>query len=153
MYGFFTFLHIIGFIVWLGSLISIVTILSILKKQLDTEVGQKLVHKVIRTFNVLTHPAAIIVLISGIYRVVQMNFGDATKPFWLNYMEMAGGMIVLLGIILTAFLGRRVTKPLSSKKSTADMAVVGKRLSVYLRTVVLVMVLVLSVVFVVSFRF
>lgn len=101
----------------------------------------------------MTYPATIIVLISGIYRVVQMNFGDTEKPFWLNYMEMAGGMFVLFGIILTAILGRGVIKLLSSKKvTTIDMAVVGKRLSVYLITVVLVMLLVLSVGFVVSFR-
>lgn len=69
---------------------------------------KKLVLMLIRTFKAMTHLSAIIVLISGIYRVVQMNFGDAAKSFWLSYMEMAGGMIVLLGIILLAILGRRV---------------------------------------------
>ncbi len=47
----------------------------------------------IRTFKAMTHLSAIIVLISGIYRVVQMNFGDAAKSFWLSYMEMAEGLI------------------------------------------------------------
>jgi uncharacterized membrane protein len=152
MYGFFTFLHIIGFIVWLGWLISSAVILPMLKDQLDTEIGQKLVRRVIRISNGMTALAAIGVLISGIYRVVQMNFGDATKPFWLNYMEMAGGMIVLVGIILLAVLGRRVTKPLSPKNATPGAAVVGKRLSVYITAVVLVMLAVLSVVLVVSFK-
>jgi len=151
MYGFFTFLHMMGFIIWLGLLIALGIILPVLKEQLDTEVGQKIVLKIIRTFNNMTHLSAVIVLISGIYRVVQMNYGS-TKPFWLNYMEMAGGMIVLLGILLLAFLGRRVTKPLSSKKVAPDIDVVGKRLSLYVTAVVLVMMLVLSVVIVVSFR-
>lgn len=152
MYGFYTFLHMVGFIVWLGLLLAMVVILSMLKKKLDTEIGQNLVHKVIRAFSILIHPAALIVLVSGIYRIVQMNFGDAGKPFWLNYMEMGGGVIVLLGIVLTAILGRRVTKPLSTASTTAEIAVVDKRLSTFVSTNVLFIVLILSVVFVVSFR-
>lgn len=152
MYEFFTFLHIIGFIVWLGLLIAMAIILPMLKEQLNTEGGQKIVLKVIRSFNATTHLSAILVLISGIYRVVQMNFGDVAKPFWLLYMEMGGGMIVLLGIIVLTILGRRVTQPLSSKRVTPDVAEVEKRLSVYINAVLLVMLLILSVVLVVSFR-
>lgn len=152
MYNFFTFLHIIGFIVWLGILIAMAIILPMLKEQLHTDGGKKLVLKVIRTFNAMIHLAAIIVLVSGIYRVVQMNFGDSAKPFWLNYMEMGGGAIVLAGIGLLTLLGRRVTQPLTSRNVKPDAAVVGKRLSTFVTAVVLVMVVVLSVVLVVSFR-
>jgi uncharacterized membrane protein len=150
MFGFFTFLHIIGFIIWLGLLTSMAIFLPMLKNQINTEGGQKIVTKVIRSFNAITHLSAIAVLISGIYRVVQLNF--AVKPFWLNYMEMAGGMIVLLGIILLTILGWRVTRPLNSRKASPDLAVVEKRLSAYITAVVLLMLLILSVVLVVSFR-
>lgn len=153
MYEFFTFLHIIGFVVWLGFLISVAIILPMFMNQLDTDLGRNTVRKVIRIFSATSYLAAIAVLVSGIFRVVQMNFGDAAKPFWLNYMEMGGGMIVMAGIFFMLVLGRRVTKPLSSRNASMDVSVIKKRLAAYLTAVVVIMLVVLSVIVVVSFKF
>lgn len=152
MYELHTFIHIIGFIIWMGLLVALAIFLPMLKNQLDTDLGRNVVCKVIRIFNALTFLSAIAVLVSGIFRVV-IRWGDIDKPFWLLYMEMGGGMIVLLAIVVMALLGRRVTKPLSSRSGTVDTADVKKRLSTYIAASVLILLLVVSVVFVVSYRF
>jgi hypothetical protein len=124
----------------------------ILKKHLDTVIGKKLVCNVIRTFSAITYPSAIIVLISGIYRVVQKGLEGAANSLWLNYMEMVGVIIVPLNIIVLIILGRRVTKLLSSKNTSVQTAVIELRLSTYLSAVFLIMLLILSVILIVSLR-
>lgn len=152
MYGFFTFFHIIGIIVWLGSLITLAILLPMLKNKLDTKLGQKLARDIIHVFNAMIHVASVVVVISGTYKVTQMNFFATNKPFWIDYMVSLGWATTLLGMILIEVLGRRITMPLFSKINTLESSIVGKRLSVYVSTIVMIMLMVISIILVVSFK-
>lgn len=148
MYDFFTFLHIIGFIFWTGSLVSMAIILPILNMQLDSLIGQKLIH----IFSAMTYPSSIIVLISGIYRSMQINSGVMPKPFWLNYMEVVGAIIILLGIVLTTVMFRKVMKLLSIHQQTMEVTMIAKWLATFHNIVLFILLVILSIIIVTSFR-
>lgn len=150
MCGFFAFLHIIGFTFWLGSLFSVTLVLLTMKKYLDIVIVRKIIRKVIHTFNAIIYPASVVVLISGIYRVVQKDYSGTANSLWLNYMVVLGTVSVSLTIFLLAILGRRITILLPSYKTKT--AILELRLSAYLSAVLLIMAGVLSVILLVSLR-
>ncbi|MED0673367.1 hypothetical protein P4S95_24645 [Aneurinibacillus aneurinilyticus] len=143
MFGFMLFLHLTGLFTWLGSLFAIVVMLLILKKQLGSQESNTLAKRVIHIFSMFAHPSAVIVLISGVVMIVQMEIGP-NKPFWLDMMEKGGGTIILLALVLTGILGSKVKKRLSIGQNQ------NIRMSGYLTMLTTFMILIVSVVLIVS---
>lgn len=146
MFGFWLFLHLTGLAVWIGSLLGIVVVLLLLKKQLGTPQSNTLANRVIRAFSMFAHPASVIVLISGVFMIIQMGLGSSGRPLWLDVMEKGGGTIIVLALVLTGILGMKVKKRLNDPQSRSV------NMSGYLTTVSGFMVLIVAVVLVVSMK-
>jgi putative copper export protein len=149
MFGFMLFLHLAGISVWLGSIVTIAILLLVIKKQIDSDVGRSLVKKIIEIFNMLTHPSSYIVLVSGILMVIKLGSSETGKPFWLNYMEQVGGMVVLHFIIVLSILGRKVMKRIAG----ANIQLASSGISFYVTGMLVTTLLILSVVFVVAGKY
>ncbi|MFE6799290.1 hypothetical protein [Paenibacillus chitinolyticus] len=145
MFGWMLFLHITGLFGWLGALLGILVTMLLLRKQLGTSDANSLAGKTIRVFGRIAHPSSILVLLSGVYLILQMGIGT-DKPLWLQVMEKGGGTIILLAVIFTAVLGSKMNKRLNSSGGTSV------RLTGYLSTVGVFMFLIVSVVLVVSLK-
>ncbi|MEY9093887.1 hypothetical protein [Paenibacillus sp. RC84] len=145
MFGLMLFLHITGLLGWLGALLGILVTMLLLRKQLGTPDANSLAGKTIRVFGRIAHPSSILVLLSGVYLILQMGLGSG-KPFWLQVMEKGGGMIILLAVIFTAVLGSKMNKRLNSAGGTSV------RLTGYLSMVGVFMFLIVSVILVVSLK-
>ncbi|MBP1991120.1 hypothetical protein [Paenibacillus eucommiae] len=145
MFGIMLFLHLTGLFIWLGALLAIIVMLSMLKKQLGSQETNTLAKRIIRVFSMLAHPSAVVVLISGVLMLLEMDLGS-DRPLWLILMERGGGTIILLALILTGILGSKAKKSLSAGQG------VDVRLSGYLTALVSFMVLIVSVVLIVSMK-
>ncbi|WP_058302470.1 hypothetical protein [Gorillibacterium timonense] len=150
MSDFMLFLHFIGLAVWLGSLVMVAVLLTLLKKQVG-EGEQKIVRTVIRVFNMLSHPAAFLVLISG-FGMLGMDSGHEGKgmPFWLTYMRDVGTTIIVLSMIVLSILG---TKVVNKKPEPGEPAFRKDKLATFLTVELVVIGLILSVLLIASFRF
>jgi len=144
------FFHVSTVAVWLGSIVAVLFMLQMIRKQAKSPEISTLIPKMLRTFNRITHPSAFVVLISGIIMILEMGLVGQSKPFWLSYMEQGGGMVVLLSIILLTWQGRRIMKGYTSVASGQGQAVAG--FQSYITYMVGSIVLILSVVFVVAFK-
>ncbi|WP_062106894.1 hypothetical protein [Bacillus niameyensis] len=153
MFKFWLFLHFTGLSIWVGSLIAIALILVMMKKHLGSKELSTIVKKVTKVSNLLVHPSAFFVLISGVFMIISMNFGDATKPFYLAFMERIGGVTVLFSIIAISLFGRRLVKKLNNLEMEGGILKHTGSLNTYVAVMFASLLLILSVIFVVSFRF
>jgi len=147
MYGFVLFLHLTGLFVWLGALMGTVITLGILKRTLGSEESNQTARRMIRTFNLLSHPASVVVLGSGVYLIVQLGM-EGSKPVWLEVMEKGGGTIILAALFVTGIMGARAGKRLSSGGTDAQ----SLKLKGYVAALSAFMILIVSVMLVVSIR-
>ncbi|MBO8170264.1 MAG: hypothetical protein H0Z33_00055 [Bacillaceae bacterium] len=146
MYSLLYFFHISGLVIWLGSLIALGFLLMILKGRLVAG-DNPFVASTLNLIKWLSNPGALVVLITGVMMLVQMGMAGGDKPFWLSFMEQAGGMVILLSIILLTLLSRRIMKRLTGGKSSSLPSLTG-----YLTVIGLTVLMSLSVVLVVSFK-
>lgn len=147
MFNFLLFLHLTGLAIWLGAMIVVAGILLILKKDIRTSGVNESLKKILRFFNVITHPSASIVLITGlIMRFTSEVEGQGT--FWLSYMQDFGSLIVLGSIIALTILGKRAVKNLDSKEG----ATTSSSLSKYTTGLFVSALLVVSVLFIVTIK-
>ncbi|WP_135557084.1 hypothetical protein [Paenibacillus cymbidii] len=162
------FIHLTGLAVWFGSMAAIGLMLLAFRRDLRSEEAKKMVGKMVKLFNRLTHPSSFLVLVSGGLMMMD-RWSDTDHPFWLTFMERVGGAVVLLSIIALTIAGRKLTKRLGGGASGAGQAasagkapaavgagaaaMAGVRLNGYLSTMGVAAVGVLAVIFVVSFRF
>jgi|SRR5690625_392259 len=154
MYGFFMFLHISGFIFWLGTLISVAVILPIIDPYDYTEVEERLLSRLIHAINTIGHIAAVIVLISGLYQSTQINFGSGSKPFWVKYMEIAGGITLFLSVTVTIIMECRINKLLSetAQHVSIETTQMIRRIFTYHTIILLIILIALSIIIVTSFK-
>lgn len=145
MYGLMLFLHLTGLFIWLGSLLAKLITLSMLKKELGSEQTRTFARRIIRVFSMLSHPSAVIVLISGIFMIVRLGMGS-DKPLWLDVMEKGGGTVILLALIVMGILGRRTKKQLKSGQASKI------NFTVYLTATGSFMILVSAIVLIVSMK-
>ncbi|MBS4174664.1 hypothetical protein [Bacillus sp. FJAT-49736] len=146
------FFHLSGLSIWLGSLISLAVIMSLLKKQAGSKDVQSLLQKIPGLFNRWLHPSSFIVLLSGVFMIIGMNISESQKPLWLHFMEKGGSLTILLSIIVLSIISsKKIKKPL--RAANVDVGVVQKGLSIYLVWLSIFIMLVLSVVFMVSYKF
>ncbi len=139
------FLHLIGLLIWVGSLLTMMVVMSYLKnKTISAELGALAKHS-IRISGLLAHPAAVIVLISGIIMLVTMELG-ADRPLWLLIMERGGGMIILAALVLTGIFGRKAKQRLTAN----DGSII--KFSGFVPVMAGILLSIIGVVFVVSMR-
>ena len=100
MRGFWLFLHILGFVAWLGGGLSVM-LAGITAKYFPPEPR----HAVYRIMGVVSRsligPGAVVVVLSGFVLSVPF-FRDAMVPSWLLAMQALGllGAIVAIGIVM-----------------------------------------------------
>ena len=149
MHGLMLFFHLSGLAIWLGSLVAATIMLALTKKQPELSGSVFLVRRTVRVFNMLTHPSAFIVLLTGVLMILTRDYGDG--GFWLNYMQNVGGVIVLLSIIVLSILSGKIV----NKKALAEgeeIRVQGEKLGTFITVALITIILVLSVILVVSYR-
>lgn len=147
MFNFMLFVHLTGLIAWLGALLAIIIMLGMLKQQLASQESGVLAKRVIRTFSMLAHPGAVLVLISGVYMIVQMGMGTE-KPLWLQVMEKGGGTVILLALILTGILGSKVKKRLGAAAGITQQPPIKG----YLLSMSAILIMTLGIMLVVSLK-
>jgi len=150
MHGFMLFLHFIGLAVWLGSLVMVAVLLTMMKKQAG-EGDTRIVRTVIRVFNMLSHPGAFLVLVSG-FAMIGTNSGNEGKgmPFWLTYMSYVGTIVIVLSMIVLSILGSRIV---AKKPVEGEPAFRKDKLSTFLTVELVVIALILSILLIASYRF
>ncbi|MCR2821654.1 hypothetical protein [Lederbergia panacisoli] len=153
MFKYWLFLHFAGISVWVGSLLAVAIILFMMKKHLGSKELSTIVKKMTKVVNSIVHPSAFFVLLSGIFMIIAMNFGDSPKPFYLEFMERIGGVTVLFTIIAVSIFGRRVVKKFNTLEKEGSVVTHPASINMYITMMLISVLLVLSVIFVVSFRF
>ncbi|KRG12261.1 hypothetical protein [Lederbergia galactosidilytica] len=151
MFKFWLFLHFTGLSIWLGSLLAIILILVMMKKHLGSKELSAIVKKITRIGNILVHPSAFFVLLSGVLMIISMNLN--AKPFYLAFMERVGGITVLITIIGVSLFGRKLVKKLTQLEVDGEVLKHTRSINNYIMMMLLSILLVLAVIFVVSFRF
>lgn len=106
------FLHLSGLAVWLGAAVLLTILFAVLKKQSDNS----LLLLCTKLVNRLLSVAALTVLISGGGLIELLGWRGMDKPFWLSFMEQAGGTVILLFIALFTWQSRRLVKRLKQSK-------------------------------------
>jgi len=153
MFKYWLFLHFAGVSIWTGSLLAVTIILIMMKKHLGSKELSTIVKKLTKIVNTLVHPSAFFVLLSGIFMIIAMNFGDSPKPFYLDFMERIGGVTVLFTIIAVSIFGRRVVKKFNLLEKEGSVITHPRSINTYITSMLLSVLLVFVVIFVVSFRF
>jgi putative copper export protein len=150
MHDFMLFLHLIGVAIWFGSLIMAAVLLVQLKKQAE-EGEARTARTLVRVFNLLSHPAAFLVLLSGFGMLGTHSGGDGKgMPFWLTYMSYVGTIVVLLSMVVLWILGGKIV---TKNPEEGEPSFRKDKLSTFLTVEVVVIALVLSILLVVSYRF
>lgn len=143
MYGTMLFVHLIGLIAWLGGWLAIIGML-LLNRQSSSADTHHLAARAVRIFSWIAYPSAFLVLISGVYMIVQLGLDD--KPIWLIVMERGGGMVILLSLLIPTLMGRKVIRRLSASQAAPV------RYSGYVSTLSILMVVVAAIVLIVSMK-
>lgn len=146
------FLHLTGLSIWLGSLIALAVSISLLKKHTESDEGLKIIRKILGVISCWIHPSGFVVLVSGIIMIVKMGISESAKPLWLHYMEKGGSIIILLSIISLGMISNKKVKK-AFVISSVDSAIVKKGLTFYQSSISIFILFILSVIFVVSFKF
>lgn len=147
MYGLMFFLHIAGLCIWFGSMVTVLALLLVLRKELRNETVSALTQKTIRISNRITHPSAFLVLLSGIVMLVMIGMDQHSNlPFWIIFMEQAGSLVILAFFIAVSIAGRKVTKHLAAN----NLSLADKSLNTYLIIMVILALAIIAVIYVVS---
>jgi len=147
MYGLMFFLHIAGLCIWFGSMVTILILLLILRKDLANETVAALTKRTVGIANRITHPSATVVLLSGITMLVLIGMDQyGNLPFWIHFMEQAGSLVILAFLVLISIAGRKVTRHIAENK--LDLA--NKSLNRYLTFMIVLALGVIAVIYVVS---
>lgn len=113
------FLHLLGIVVWIGAGITIsVLLLSILKLNASESRNQVLTG-ILKKSYMLIHPAATIVLGSGLYMLITADY--AQKPFWVTLMQHGGTLAVILSLVVGSILSGKAIKQLAQSDSNPSM--------------------------------
>jgi putative copper export protein len=118
MYEFAYVFHITGIAVWIGSFIGFAVLMrSVASKGEIHKTEEGIIRKIVRFVNTGVLPASGIVLVSGVYMILQFN--RETLPLYLSLMEQAGSMAVLFTMLGVGLYSRRVTKKLEEGGAAA----------------------------------
>lgn len=143
------FLHLSGLALWLGSTVLLVILLLSVRRHLTEGNGKPVFLLSMKAVKRFVNFAALIVLVSGATLVQRLGYTHSEKPLWLSLMEQAGGMTVLLFIIVMTWMSNRAAKKLAGNQGAGEFAKLVGRYSIALSVFALAT---LTVVFVVSMR-
>lgn len=125
MYSLSYILHIASVAIWIGSFFALGYLLKSLVKDERKLADFTYVTKKIQTWVMVgVLPSLVIILVSGIYMILQFN--RDTMPLYLTIMEQGGSLIILLTIALVSVYSVRLTKklkgmPSKKERSLADV--------------------------------
>lgn len=146
MYQWMLFIHLAGLAAWFGvTLMGILMLLSLRKRIAEPNLAS-VAQSVLKNVNRVTHPASFLVLASGLYMILQWDRDG--MPFWLSMMERAGGMTILLFIIVMSILGSKLKKKLAA----GDSETAAKSISTYVLWTAIFLVAILAVTLIVSLK-
>lgn len=146
MYEWMFFIHLAGLAIWFGvTLMGVLMLLSV-RKTLAVSGVATVAQQTIRNINRLSHPSAFLVLASGLYMILQLDRDGL--PFWISFMEQAGGMVILLFIIVMSILGSKLRKKLAQ----AEPSVAAKSIGSYATWTAIFLLAVLIIILVVSLK-
>ena len=148
-YGTLLFVHLTGVALWIGSVLMTVFLLLSLKNKISSQDVSGVVTRVVKTLNRITHPAAFLVLLSGILMLVSDRWGMENHdsfPFYITFMEQAGSLLILAFIIIITILGKKLTKKLAAGNVSAAQS----SIQTYVWTSLLLIIGVLAIVYIVS---
>ncbi|GFR38059.1 hypothetical protein PRECH8_13550 [Insulibacter thermoxylanivorax] len=148
MYNWMFFIHLASLATWFGvTLMGMIMLLSVKSKLAENHASLSSVTlSVLRNINRITHPAAFLVLASGLYMIMQWNRDG--MPFWLAFMEQAGGLVIILFMILLSIFGARMKKSLAGSNGAAA----AKSISIYAWVAAIFLLAILVVTLVVSLK-
>lgn len=148
MYNWMFFIHLASLATWFGvTLMGMIMLLSVKNKLAENHASLSSVAlSVLRNINRITHPAAFLVLASGLYMIMQWNRDG--MPFWLTFMEQAGGLVIILFMILLSIFGARMKKNLAG----SDGAAAAKSINIYAWVTAIFLLAILVVTLVVSLK-
>lgn len=139
------FLHVISVALWLGAAWSAWVLVRRARTQ-NTGDGWNLAATVVRSIvRGIINPSALLALVSGVGMMVHMDLMGPGKPFWLAFMEMFGGLVIMLLVGYTSWRLRALARAeiaaeqqlalnrLSPALSLSGLAVMGVILVVMLR--------------------
>lgn len=146
MYSWMLFIHLAGLAAWFGVTLLGAIMLSSFKGKIAEAGISSVALSTVKNINRVTHLSAFLVLASGLYMILQWD--REGMPFWLAFMERAGGMIVLLFIIILSIFGGRLKRTLAK----GDAAGSAKGIAVYTTLAFVFLLAILAVILVVSLR-
>ncbi|WP_280770428.1 hypothetical protein [Salipaludibacillus daqingensis] len=115
MYSTYYIFHIVGIALWIGSFAAFGFLLRSLVNQKEPIETYSFVIKRIRLWvNTGVFPSSFIVMITGVLMILQ--FDRDTLPFYLQFMEQAGSIIILSTIISLAIYSRKISGKLNGKE-------------------------------------
>ena len=146
MYSWMFFIHLAGLAAWFGvTLMGVLMLLSVKGKLAEANLPA-VAQTVIRNINRVTHPAAFLVLASGLYMIMQLERDG--MPFWLAFMERVGGMTTILFMIILSILGGKLRKKLAQ----GDGAAAAKSINTYAIVTFIFLIAILAVTLVASLK-
>ncbi|MFC4736787.1 hypothetical protein ACFO4L_09345 [Bacillus daqingensis] len=111
-------LHIGGIALWIGSFAAFAWLLRGMVQQGElAEAEKRQIRRMTRFVNLGVLPAAGIVLMTGVYMILQLN--RETLPLYMLVMEQAGALIILVTAVGTGLYSRRLVKQLDEKGARA----------------------------------
>lgn len=146
MYGWMLFIHLVGLAAWFGvTLMGVLMLLSIKGRIAESNLSS-VAQSLVRNINRITHPASFLVLASGVVMIMQWDHGNL--PFWLAFMERAGGLVIILFMVLLSIFGAKLRKNLAK----GDGALAAKSINTYALVSFILLLGVLIVTLIVSLK-
>jgi hypothetical protein len=146
MYNWMFFIHLASLAAWFGVTLMGALILLSLKGRLAEANLTSMALTTLNNINRITHPAAFLVLVSGVIMVTQWNRDG--MPFWLAFMEQAGGLVIIAFMIVLSILSSKLKKKLAQ----SDSAEAARSISTYVTWTFLFLICILIVILVVSLK-
>jgi len=118
MFRLLLFFHVTCVALWLGS----IGAAYILHRKAATVGGKDSYPLALQTTRSIVrgimNPCALVVLVTGVVMLMQMGLVGETKPFWLNFMERFGGVVVLLSVGWLTWQMRRLSSAPAEQNGT-----------------------------------
>jgi putative copper export protein len=142
MFHLLWFIHILGIVLWLGGLATVGLLLFFMRREPDS-VKLQVLPLIIRNITRITHIGAGLLLIGGIPMLFMIQNARLSQ-FWVQYMGGVGILVILISLFMLSASSKEITP------SGSDIALALKS---YLRWLYPILVLSLSVLVVVAFKF
>lgn len=104
------FLHVTGVALWLGATWASWNMIRHASKTEGPDARRLITDSIRGTIRGIINPSALLALFTGIGMMVHMGLMGPGKPFWLAFMEQAGGLIAMATVAFLTWQLRRVAR-------------------------------------------